>query len=145
MSRELTILYVEDDPSSILLLEEALAEVSTPTTVHAVESASEALAFLAREGAHEAAPRPDLVLLDLDLGESSGLDVLEELQARDERSSPPIVMFTSSTEPADVTAAYDRGANAYVQKPTDFDSLSMFADRAVDFWGLSSPVTETAH
>lgn len=142
---ELDILYVEDDPSSILLVEEAFAEGSTPTNVHAVQSAAEAVAFLAREDGYETAPRPDLVLLDLDLGESSGLDVLQEVQSRDDRPSPPIVVFTSSTASADVTTAYDRGANAYVQKPSDFDSLSVFTDRAVDFWGPSPSATERAH
>lgn len=142
MSRELDVLYVEDDASAAHLAREAFVESAVPACLHAVQDASEALAFLTRERPFETAPVPDLVLLDLDLGRTSGLDVLEEMRTSLELSVPTVI-FTSSDDSMDVVAAYERGANAFVQKPPDFDGLVTFADRAVDFWGQTADAGTT--
>lgn len=134
MTEALDVLYVEDDPPAVHLLREAFAESGLPTRLHAVRDAHEALAFLAREGPHADAPPPDLVLLDLDLGETSGFDVLEALRDRRDVATAPVVVFTSSDAADDVAAAYERGANAFVQKPDDFEGLVAFANGTARFW-----------
>lgn len=139
MITELDILYVDDEPHMIHLVEEAFAESPIQTHVRGVGSGREALAFLAREDT----PEPDLVLLDKNLGGESGLDVLAELRAETPLGSP-VVLFTSSDDPTDVTQAYQRGANAFVQKPADFDGLVSFAHGAAAFWGSTPSVSATA-
>lgn len=134
MAREHQVLYVEDDAPAAHLVREAFAESAVSARLHAVQDGPAALAFLTRERPFETAPAPDLVLLDLDLGHSSGFDVLEELRTSLDLSVP-VVVFTSSDDATDVVTAYERGANAFVQKPPDFEGLVTFADRAVDFWG----------
>ena len=135
MTEELDVLYVEDDQPSVHLLREAFAEGGIPARVHDVPDAPEALDFLARDGPHADAPSPDLVLLDLDLGETSGFDVLEAVGERGDLPAAPVVMFSSSDDAEDVSAAYDLGANAFVQKPEDFDGLLAFATGTARFWG----------
>lgn len=144
MAGELEVLYVEDDRSSIQLLREAFLECGASARVHSVRSAPEALAFLGRDGEHAAAPLPDLVLLDLDLGGTSGFDVLDGLREREELPRPPVVLFTNSEDDADVVAAYERGANAFVQKPGDFEGLVAFARGTAGFWGSVRTPTEAA-
>lgn len=138
MNQHLDILYVEDDAPSIYLVEEAFAESTIPSRVHAVQSRSEALAFLAGEGEYADAPRPDLILLDLDLGDDSGFDVLVEMRACQDLEALPVVVFTTSDSQTDVATAYDRGANAFVQKPGDYEGLVAFTRGAADFWGSAS-------
>ena len=144
MNDPLDVLYVEDDRPSVHLLREAFAESGTRARVHTVQSAPEALAFLARDGPHENAPTPDLVLLDLDLGETSGFDVLDELTDREDLPASPVVMFTSSDADADVQTAYEEGADAFVQKPEDFEGLIAFADSTARFWRSVRTPTEAA-
>lgn len=141
MVQRLDVVYVEDDPRSIHLVEEAFAEAAVDADVRGVPDGATALALLA-EGDDTGAPRPDLVLLDLDLGGSSGLDVLAEMRATPDLRSPPVVVFTSSDDEADVASAYDRGANAFVQKPCDFEELVAFVHAASDFWGPSASPAE---
>lgn len=130
------VLYVEDDRSSIRLVEEAFAESDVPVRLEGVETGSEAIEALTcdRECSGSGDPRPDLVLLDLDLTRMSGLEVLQTVRDRPALCSIPVVVFTTSDNTADVRAAYECGANAFVQKPSDFDDLVSFAKRAVDFW-----------
>lgn len=144
MNAELDVLYVEDDPPSVELLREAFAESGTSARVHEVGSAPEALAFLAGDHPEAGAAQPDLVLLDLDLGGSSGFDVLDALQGRGDRSTPPVVLFTSSDDEDQVLAAYERGANAFVRKPDDFEGLIAFANETARFWSSVSTPTEAA-
>lgn len=153
------VLYVEDEFSSIRLVEEAFAESGLCVDFRAVQTGSEAIAALTcgRECRVEApdapdadaadaddadAARPDLVLLDLDLTEMSGFDVLERVRDRPALCSIPVVVFSSSEDTADVEAAYERGANAYVRKPEDFEGLVAFARRAVDFWNPGPSTTD---
>lgn len=143
MNTDLEILYVDDEPRLIPLVEEAFAESPIPSRVHGVGSAREALSFLAREGEYATAPRPDLILLDKDLGDASGLDVLAELRRHSAPESQPVIIFTSSDDATHVATAYERGANAFVQKPADFDGLVSFARGASTFWGSKPPVSAT--
>lgn len=131
------VLYVEDDRSSIRLVEEAFAESEYHVRLHAVRSGKAALEVLGCDRGESSIPRPDLVLLDLDLVELSGLEVLGRVRDRPAVCSIPVVVFSSSEETADIEAAYECGANAYVTKPSEFDDLVSFASGAVDFWQSS--------
>ena len=138
MTHRVDVLYIEDDVPSATLLREAFVESGVPVAFHAVHDAPEALAFLAGEPPFKDVPRPDLVLLDLDLGDASGFDVLETVRTSLDPDALPVVVFTTSDDARDVVTAYESGANAFVQKPVDFGELVTFAHRAVDFWGQSA-------
>ncbi|MEV4254096.1 response regulator [Spirillospora sp. NPDC049652] len=122
-----TVLVVEDDPGDQMLIEEAfagLAAVPAHPTLHVVQDGEQALEFLHRRGDHAEAARPDLVLLDLNLPKRDGRAVLEEIKTDPDLGSIPVVIFTTSSNPDDVTATYRRHANAYVTKPTDLDDFT---------------------
>jgi CheY-like chemotaxis protein len=115
------VLLVEDDPGDVVLIKEAFEYNKVHNTLHIVSDGVEALEFLHRRGRYEEAPRPDLVLLDLNLPRKDGREVLEEVKAdRDLRTIPVVVLTTSEAE-EDILRSYDLHANAYVTKPVDFD------------------------
>jgi CheY-like chemotaxis protein len=115
------VLLVEDDPGDVVLIKEAFEYNKVHNALHVVSDGEEALEFLYRRGRYEAAPRPDLVLLDLNLPRKDGREVLEEVKAdRDLRTIPVVVLTTSEAE-EDIVRSYDLHANAYVTKPVDFD------------------------
>ena len=110
MSRDL--LLVEDNPADVRLAAELLRPGGT--RLHAVHDGIEALAFLRRQGKHADAPRPDLVILDLNLPRKHGLEVLREIKADDALAGIPVVVLTTSDSPTDVEKCYAQGAAAYV-------------------------------
>jgi CheY-like chemotaxis protein len=115
------VLLVEDDPGDVVLIREAFEYNKVHNALHVVSDGVEALDFLHRRGEYEGAPRPDLVLLDLNLPRKDGREVLEEVKAdRDLRTIPVVVLTTSEAE-EDILRSYDLHANAYVTKPVDFD------------------------
>jgi len=115
------VLLVEDDPGDVVLIKEAFEYNKVHNTLHIVSDGVEALEFLHRRGQYKGAPRPDLVLLDLNLPRKDGREVLEEVKAdRDLRTIPVVVLTTSEAE-EDILRSYDLHANAYVTKPVDFD------------------------
>ncbi len=115
------VLLVEDDPGDVLLIKEAFEHNKVRNALHVASDGEEALAFLRREGEHAEVPRPDLILLDLNLPRKDGREVLEEVKAdRDLRTIPVVVLTTSEAE-EDILRSYDLHANAYVTKPVDFD------------------------
>lgn len=123
-SRGLVVLIVDDDPGDVLLIREVLEAGRYARAVHVAVDGQEAEAFLRRTGEHAGAPRPDVVLLDLNLPGKSGRQVLAEVKADPELASIPILVLTSSQDPADVLTAYSLYANAYVKKPTDLDEFT---------------------
>ena len=142
MEEPVDVLYVEDDRPSVTLLEEAFTESAVQARVHSVSNAPDAVSALA--GDDPDGSQPDLVLLDLDLGETSGFDVLEALEDREDLASPPVVVFSSSDASVDVHTAYERGANAYVRKPDDFEGLVEVASGTGGFWrSVESPAEAT--
>lgn len=143
MSTSLDILHVDDEPHMLHLVREAFEESPTPTHVRGVGSGREALELLTGEAPTEDAFDPDLVVLDENLGRESGLDLLEELRDHvpDESS---FVMLTGSNDPAAVDLAYERGANAFVEKPGDFEGLVSFARGATTFWEPGSAPNASA-
>ena len=134
MTRTHVILVVEDDPGDQLLIQEAFAEHGPDSRLEIVADGEDALDFVHRNGRHAGAPRPDLVLLDLNLPRFDGRAVLRALKA-DERLRPiPVVIFTTSSREEDVSGTYHLHANAFITKPVDFDDFSNVVQRINDFF-----------
>ena len=123
----LQVLIVEDDLGDVALMENAFSDHSIPSTLHHVGDGAEALAFLRRESPYSDAPRPDPILLDLNMPRVDGRQVLTAIKADDDLKSIPAIVFTTSSATGDITSSYGAHANAYVTKPTDLDDY----DRAV--------------
>ncbi len=115
------ILLVEDDPGDVLITREAFAENKVRNVLHVVSDGESALSFLRHEGEFAAAPRPDLILLDLNLPRKSGHEVLEEIKTDTDLQRIPVVVLTTSDAEEDILRSYNLHANAYVTKPVDFE------------------------
>ena len=114
------VLLVEDDPGDVLLIQEAFEDNKLHNNLHVVNDGEQAVAYLRREGEYADCPRPDLVLLDLNLPRKDGREVLAEVKADEELRTIPIVVLTTSDAEEDVLRSYQLHANAYVSKPVDF-------------------------
>jgi CheY-like chemotaxis protein len=119
--KPIDVLLVEDDPGDTLMIKEAFADNKVRNRLSCVSDGVEALAFLRREGSYAEAPRPDLVLLDLNLPRKDGREVLEEVKADPELRTIPVVILTTSEAEEDILRSYSLHANAYVTKPVDFE------------------------
>jgi CheY-like chemotaxis protein len=128
------ILLVEDNPADVRLTEVALEEVGILNELHVVEDGRDAISYLHADGEYEDAPRPDLILLDLDLPRVHGTEVLEELKEDDDLRRLPVIVLTSSTAEEDIVASYDRHANAYIEKPVDMEDFVTVAREIEEFW-----------
>lgn len=120
-TNQIEILLVEDDPGDVLMTREALQESKVLNSLHVVSDGEQALRFLRREGEHADKPRPDLVLLDLNLPRIDGRQVLEQVKNDPDLRRIPIVVLTTSKAEEDILRSYDLHANAFVSKPVDFD------------------------
>ncbi|KQY37383.1 MULTISPECIES: response regulator [Nocardia] len=125
------ILLVEDDPGDELMTREAFEDNKIGNTLHVVRDGQEALDFIYRTGAYVDAPRPDLILLDLNLPKYDGRQVLEKIKADPELSHIPVVVLTTSAAEEDILRSYKLHANAYVTKPVDLDQF-IAAIRQID-------------
>ena len=133
-SRSVEILLVEDNPDDIDLTVEAFKESSNLNRLHIVEDGVQALAFLRHEGAYKAVPRPNLILLDLNLPRKSGYEVLKEVKSDPQLRQIPVVVLTTSAADTDVVRSYELAANCYITKPVDLESF-LSVVRVVDrFW-----------
>jgi CheY-like chemotaxis protein len=132
--RPIEILLVEDSPDDATLTIEALKEGKVQNHVHLAEDGVEALAFLRREGARANSPRPDLVLLDLNLPKKNGWEVLAEIKDDANLRRIPVVIMTTSDDQKHVNEAYDLHANCYVTKPIDVDEFIGAVRKIEDFW-----------
>jgi len=128
------ILLAEDNPGDVTLTKKALEEGKLANNLHVTTDGVDALQFLRQEGEHEDAPRPDLVLLDLNMPRKDGEDVLEEMQADASLRRIPVVVLTSSESEEDIAKSYELNANAYLTKPVDFDGFVEIVNRMEDFW-----------
>jgi CheY-like chemotaxis protein len=133
-ARPIEILLVEDDPGDVLMTREALEDSKVINNLHVVDNGEEAVAFLHRQGDHAGAPRPDLVLLDLNLPRLDGREVLAQIKADDDLRRIPVVVLTTSEAEEDVLRSYDLHANAYVTKPVDFEQFSEVIRQIDDFF-----------
>ena len=128
------VLLVEDNPGDIQLMEEAFHTVNPLIFLHIVRDGVEAMAFLRRQGPYVVAPRPDLVLLDLNLPKMDGREVLAHIKLDDELKTIPTVVVTSSQADADIAKSYELHANSYITKPMQFDAFLTLVKSISDFW-----------
>jgi two-component system response regulator len=128
------ILMAEDNPTDVLIAREGLASAKMPNTLHVVDDGIEIMAFLRRQGRHAGAPRPDLILLDLNMPRKNGQEVLAEIKADDALKSIPVIIFTTSKSRDDIEKAYGLHANCYISKPVDFDEFTNVVQMIQDFW-----------
>ena len=128
------ILLVEDNAGDVRLTREALRETGIAVELAAVPDGEAALAYLRGAGEHAGAPRPDLILLDLNLPKKNGLEVLEEVKRDPALLRIPVIMLTTSSSARDVAACYDRGVNCYIVKPLDLDDFTALVQAIHSFW-----------
>lgn len=128
------VLLVEDDPGDALMTQEAFEHHKIRNSLHIVRDGVEALQFLRREGEHANAPRPGLILLDLNLPRMDGREVLAEVKADERLRSIPVVVLTTSEAEEDILRSYNLHANAYVTKPVDFDRFIEVVRQIDDFF-----------
>ena len=134
IGKEIEILLVEDSPGDIRLTIEALKDGKIHNRLSVVNDGVEALAFLRRQGQHAKAPRPDLILLDLNLPKKDGREVLMEIKQEKDLKRIPVVILTTSTAEKDIIKTYDLHANCYINKPVDFDQFTNVVKSIEDFW-----------
>jgi CheY-like chemotaxis protein len=128
------ILLVEDSPDDADLTVDALREGRVRNHITVVNNGVDALAFLRREGPYHAAPRPDLVLLDLNMPRKNGREVLAEVKQDPDLKRIPVVIMTSSDDEKDILTAYNLHANCYVTKPVDLDQFIGVVKQIEHFW-----------
>lgn len=128
------ILLVEDNPGDVRLTEIAFEDGCINNNLHVAMDGEEALDFLFRRGAHEDAPRPDIVLLDLNLPKIDGHQVLREIRDENGLKRLPVVVLTSSESKDDVVESYDLNSNAYITKPVTPENFVELVDTFEEFW-----------
>ena len=134
VEREIQVLLVEDDPGDVLMTREAFEDYKVHNQLHVVNDGEQAMAFLRQEGEYAGLPRPDLVLLDLNLPRMDGRQVLNAIKSDPELSSIPVVVLTTSEAEDDVLRSYSLHANAYVTKPVDFERFIDVVRQIDDFF-----------
>jgi chemotaxis family two-component system response regulator Rcp1 len=132
--RQVEILLVEDNPGDVRLTQEAFSEGRLRNNLSVVEDGVEAMAFLHREDKYAMAPRPDIILLDLNLPKKDGREVLAELKQDPHLRRIPVVVLTTSRDEQDVLRVYDLHANCYVTKPVVLDEFIAVVKDIEDFW-----------
>lgn len=143
LRRRAEVLLVEDSPTDAMMVREILSQVNVRNELHVVEDGMQALEFLRREGSYRDAPRPDLILLDLQLPRKNGQEVLVELKADEDLRTIPVVMLSSSSAESDITGAYRAYANSYVTKPIDYEDFAEAVRLIERFWlGLATRVED---
>jgi two-component system, chemotaxis family, response regulator Rcp1 len=133
-NRPVEILLVEDSPSDTDLTIEALQAGDIPCNLSHVEDGVEAMEFLNRKNSYAAAPRPDLILLDLNLPRKDGREVLAELKLDPDLRTIPVVVLTTSKDDRDISQAYQLQANCYIAKPVDFEQFVSVLRAIEHFW-----------
>lgn len=128
------ILLVEDNPGDIQLTKEALAETKILTNLFTVENGVEALNFLYKKGEYLNRPRPDIIILDLNLPLKDGREVLEVIKIDEDLKRIPVVILTSSKAEEDIVRSYNLHANCYITKPLDFESFIKIVQNIEQFW-----------
>jgi CheY-like chemotaxis protein len=132
--RVIDVLLVEDDPGDVLMTREAFELSSIPSMLHVVGDGEQAMHFLRRTNEFTDAPRPGLILLDLNLPRRNGLEVLAELKADHDLLTIPVVILTTSQAETDILASYQSHANAYITKPVSFDRFTEAIRQVDDFF-----------
>jgi chemotaxis family two-component system response regulator Rcp1 len=128
------VLLVEDSPGDVRLTREAFRDANQSINLHVAADGVEAMAFLRREGVHVDAPRPDLILLDLNLPKMDGRQVLALIKADARLKTIPTVVLTTSELEADVATSYQLQVNRYLSKPAQWDAFAKLVKSVIDFW-----------
>ncbi len=132
--RPVRILLVEDNPGDIRLTQEALKENKLRNSLSVVQDGVEAMEFLQRRGNYENAPRPDIILLDLNLPKKDGRQVLEEIKDDPALKCIPVVILTTSRAEEDIVRTYNLHANCYITKPVELEQFIAVVKSIEDFW-----------
>jgi chemotaxis family two-component system response regulator Rcp1 len=133
-SAPLEILLVEDNPGDVRLTREAFKDAKVLVNLHVASDGARAMAFLKREGEHADAPRPDLILLDLNLPRKDGREVLEEIKESSTLKMIPVVILTTSSSQADILRSYQLHANCYITKPVGMAGFLKVVKSIDSFW-----------
>jgi two-component system, chemotaxis family, response regulator Rcp1 len=133
-SRRVEVLLVEDNPGDVRLTQEALKDGRVMVNLTVAADGVEAMEALKRRGIHASKPRPDLILLDLNLPRKNGREVLEEIKADDELKRIPVIVMTTSKAEQDIHRVYNLNANCYITKPVDLDEFLNVVRSIEDFW-----------
>ena len=139
----LDVLLVEDNPGDVRLTQEAFRAANKAVHLHVAADGVEAMAFLKKQGSHAAAPRPALILLDLNLPNMDGREVLARIKQDEGLKTIPTVILSAVEAAADIDASYELQANCYLAKPARADDLDLVISYINDFWltNLQSPTT----
>ena len=132
------VLLVEDSPGDVRLTQEAFSQANRSIHMHVATDGIEAMAFLRRLGAHSAAPRPDLILLDLNLPRMDGREVLAQIKADEGLKTIPTIILTTSELNEDIVQSYQLQANCYLSKPVQLDAFELLVKSINDFWLINA-------
>lgn len=134
MEIPIQILLAEDSPHDIRFIQQALSQGGLINNLHIVNDGEDALDFLYRRGNYPEAPRPDLILLDLNMPNVDGQEVLEDIKNNEDLKTIPVIVLTSSEAELDILQAYRAHVNAYIVKPVDFEKFIGVVKKIEDFW-----------
>lgn len=133
-AKPIDILLVEDNPGDVDLMSEAFEDAHVANNLFVVEDGEEAISFLTRTGAYTEKPRPDIILLDLNLPKKNGHEVLAFIKTHDDLRRIPVIVLTSSEADKDIIKSYNLHANSFITKPVDLDKFLEVIKTLEDFW-----------
>lgn len=134
LGKSIEILLVEDNPGDVRLTQEAFKEAKVKNKLHVVQDGEEAIAFLHKEEKYKDAPKPDIILLDLNLPKKDGREVLAEIKEDPDLRRIPVVILTTSKAEEDIIKTYSLHANCYITKPVDLDEFLKVIKSIENFW-----------
>ena len=134
LGKPVEILLVEDNAGDVGLIEEVFEEAKIRNNIHVAEDGEEAMLYLHGEGKFLGSPRPDIVLLDLNLPKKDGREVLKEIKEDSNLKNIPVVVLTTSNAEKDILRTYDLHVNAYITKPLDFNEFMKVIESIESFW-----------
>ena len=134
IGKQIEILLVEDNKGDVGLIEEVFEEAKIRNKLHVAEDGEEAMLYLRGKGKFSGFPRPDIIILDLNLPKKDGREVLREMKEDEKLHNIPVIVLTTSNAEKDVLGAYDLHANAYITKPLDFDQFIKVVESIENFW-----------
>jgi CheY-like chemotaxis protein len=141
-SRELQVLVVDDNPADVRLVAEAFDECQYPHHLYTAKDGLDAIAFVTKLKPFERVPRPDLIIVDLNMPGIDGYGVLAAIKRTEEFHAIPVIMFSTSDDPADVKKAYDLHANCYIVKPLDFQGFVGAICSLATFWAHTATLPQ---
>ena len=143
--RPIRVLLVEDSPGDVRLTREAFRDANEYIRLDVASDGVEAMAFLRREGSYSNAPRPDLILLDLNLPRMDGREVLAQIKQDTTLKTIPTIILTTSAAEADIATSYQLHANSYLRKPVQLDEFEALVKSINDFWLIKVVLPEQGH